>query len=78
MRVKMEAGYIEALRHILGEEALARVQMQIELKPEAGAHMVAEDAAGRAYDYSSEGFPPDTREPSAEEWLGVEPLPGGW
>lgn len=77
-RVKMESGYLDALQYILGDEGLRTVQEHLALEPRRGAHFVAEDDRGRSYDYSAEGFPPERPSPSAQEWLGVEPLPHGW
>lgn len=76
-KVRLESGYVHALRYILGVDGLNTVRQHLLLEAEEGKHFVAEDDRGRSYDYSSEGFPPEPRSPTAQEWLGVEPLPHG-
>jgi ankyrin repeat protein len=77
-RVRIEAGYVDALEYILGADGLNRVRQHLLLEAEEGKHFVAEDDRGRTYDYSSEGFAPERLSPTAQGWLGVEPLPREW
>jgi hypothetical protein len=71
--VRLGSGYVADLRHILGEDGFGALQEKLPLRIDEQAHFIAEDEAGRTYDYSREGFPQDRPRPSAEEWLGVRP-----
>jgi hypothetical protein len=73
LRVSGSARITSPIRHILGEDGFGALQEKLPLRIDEQAHFIAEDEAGRTYDYSREGFPQDRPRPSAEEWLGVRP-----
>jgi hypothetical protein len=64
--------FIEELRTVLSPESFAKLESKINLIGDESPH-IAEDGAGRSYNYGSKGFSrikPDVR---ASEWLGIEP-----
>ncbi len=71
--VSLASRYVADLRGILGDESFRVIEEKLVLRVDERAHFVAEDEAGRKYDYSREGFSQDRPRPSAEEWLGVRP-----
>lgn len=71
--VAMERGYLDDLQRMFNAQDLATIQGKIELRLREGAHMIAADDAGNAYDYGQEGFS-DSSEHLAMGWFGVEPI----
>jgi len=83
--VRVPAYVIPELRdHILGPEALAKVEAKVRLIPhndglsDAEQHrLIAEDGDGRRFDYDADHDAiPTIPEIAAEEWLDVTSLPG--
>lgn len=71
-RVRMFPGALHNIqRDLFTPEAFAKLTEKIELIPEEGAPMVAEDDEGNSYSYGAEGFAPPDIHP--RDWLGVEP-----
>ena len=71
-RVRVPNFFIEELRTVLSPESFAKLESKINLIGDE-SHFIAEDGAGRSYNYGSKGFSkikPDVR---AFEWLGVDP-----
>lgn len=73
--VRLASGYGDDLRGLLSDESFRVLEEKLVLRSDERAHFIAEDEAGRKYDYSRERFPQDRPQPSAEEWLGVHPEP---
>jgi hypothetical protein len=74
-RVRLSSVALADLRdHVLGPAAFATVERKLRLVADK-VGIVAEDDAGRSYNYGNEGFPETLPEIDAQQWLGVEPLP---
>ena len=71
--VCMDRVVYEDLQWMFSEQAFRALKDKVRLRVKRGATIAAEDGEGRVYDYGREGFPPETLEPSAHEWLGVCP-----
>ena len=66
-------GALENLReHFLSPAGFAVLSARIELCPDAGS-FVAEDGAGRTYDFAATGDLREARKPHVLAWLGVAP-----
>jgi hypothetical protein len=74
--VRLGSGYVADLQHILGDKGFETLQEKLTLRIDEQANFIAEDEAGRTYDYSSEGFSPEQPSPSAIEWLEGSLEPG--
>ena len=71
-RVRMMPGSFDDLvAHVLTPIGLALVSSYVELVPEEGAAMIADDGAGAEYNYGQEGFPNRDVEPSTRSWFGA-------
>ena len=75
--VKIAPVSLEDIRdNLFTPNEYAKINAKVALLAEAnsnGTSFIAEDGSGRAYDYSTEGFPDRRPNPSAAEWLDVEP-----
>ena len=73
-RVRLFAGALADLRDfIFSSESFQALTEKIEQVVDDDAPMVAEDDEGNSYNYGEQGFPDRRPQPSAEEWLGVQP-----
>ena len=71
-RVRVPKFFIEELRTVLSPESFAKLESKINLIGDE-SHFIAEDGAGRSFNYEFQGsskIKPDIR---AFEWLGVDP-----
>ena len=71
-RVRVPIFFIEELKTVLSPESFAKLESKVILIGDDSPH-IAEDGAGRSYNYGSKGFSkikPDIR---AFDWLGVDP-----
>ena len=71
-RVRVPNFFIEELRTVLSPESFAKLESKINLIGDE-SHFIAEDGAGRSFNYEFQGssiIKPDVR---AFEWLGVDP-----
>lgn len=71
-RVRMYEVSLRDFDFLFTPEDLATIKSKVELvSDEAG--MIAEDDLGARYNYGEEGFPKDSPDVPAREWLGVSP-----
>lgn len=71
-RVRVPKFFIEQLKTVLSPESSAKLESKLILIGDDSPH-IAEDGAGRSYNYGSKGFSKIKPDVSAFEWLGVDP-----
>jgi hypothetical protein len=72
-RVRIFSASLADIRdHLFSPELYAKLTQKLDLIANE-APMVAEDDDGNSYSYGAEGFPSKRPNPSARDWLGVEP-----
>jgi hypothetical protein len=76
-RVRIFPASLSNIRdHLFSAGLYAKLTQKVQLIADE-APFVAEDDAGNSYSYGAEGFPAKRPNPSARDWLGVEPDRGG-
>lgn len=71
-RVRVPKFFIEELRTVLSAESLAKLESKINLIGDE-SHFIAEDGAGRSFNYALQGSSIIKPDVCAFEWLGVDP-----
>ncbi len=69
--------YVDVVSHILTPQGYALVSAYVELVPEEGAEMIAEDENSNAYSYGKYGVPKREAEPPTHDWFGPPVLRQG-
>ena len=71
-RVRVPKFFIEELRTVLSPEKFAKLESKIKLIGDE-SHYIAEDGAGRSFNYEFQESSRNNPDIRAEKWLGVEP-----
>lgn len=66
----MPVSFVDLVSHVLTPLGFALVSSFVELVPEDGAAMIAEDGMGAEYNYGELGFTKDELKPSTRDWFG--------
>jgi hypothetical protein len=66
----MPLALVDLVSDVLTPVGFALVSSVVELVPEEGAEMIAEDGSGAEYNYGQEGFPEGEVGPPTREWFG--------
>ena len=71
-RVRVPKFFIEELRTVLSAESFIKLESKINLIGD-DSHFIAEDGAGRSFNYELQRSSTIKLDVSASEWLGVDP-----